>query len=60
MGACDSDGPHTGRVGRSRSYRGSRKRIRRITIRGNMSVEFWTLLVLTLILLVGLLPWVLR
>jgi hypothetical protein len=60
MASGYSDGPHTSKPGAARVYRGSRRRIKRITMRDNMSVEFWIFLVLILFLLVGILPWMIR
>ena len=44
----------------SKIYRGSRKRLRRITLRGNWSIELWILVaIVALMLLVGV-PWLIR
>jgi hypothetical protein len=49
-----------GRQGAPRSYRGSRKRLRRIRLRGNWSIEFWLYALFILALLFLVLPWLVR
>jgi hypothetical protein len=41
-------------------YRGSRRRFRRIRLRGNGSVEFWLLVAWVAFLLLVVLPWMIR
>jgi hypothetical protein len=44
----------------SKIYRGSRKRLRRITLRGNWSIELWIFIaIMAFMLLVGV-PWLIR
>jgi hypothetical protein len=45
---------------RSKRYRGSRRRIKRLTIRGNSSWEFWVLLGWIAFLLLVVMPWMIR
>jgi hypothetical protein len=52
-----SHGPHDCRPGAERVYRGSRKRLRRITMRGNWSREMWLAVIFLLILLFVVVPW---
>jgi len=40
-----------------RVYRGSRRRLRRITMRGNWTGEIWLVLVWVLFLLFVVIPW---
>ena len=42
-------GPHLGRPGAGKTYRGSRKRLRRIKWQEHTPVEFWIYLVLLLV-----------
>jgi uncharacterized iron-regulated membrane protein len=42
------------------AYRGSRRRLRRITVRGNASVGVWALLVWLLLILFVAIPWAMR
>jgi hypothetical protein len=42
------------------AYRGSRRRLRRITVRANASVAVWALLVWLLLILFVAIPWVMR
>ena len=42
---------------RSKRYRGSRRRVRRLTMRGNGSWEFWLLLGWIAFLLLVVMPW---
>jgi hypothetical protein len=45
---------------RFHTIRGSRKRLRRIRLRGNWSIEFWVIVaIIVFMLLVGL-PWLIR
>jgi hypothetical protein len=45
---------------RFHTIRGSRKRLRRIRLRGNWSIEFWIFVaIMALTLLIGL-PWLIR
>jgi hypothetical protein len=53
-------GPHTHRLHSEKVYRGSRKRLRRITWRGNTTPEFWIFVVFMLILLFVIVPWMIR
>ena len=48
--------PH-GTPGGDRDHRGSKKRLKRITLRGNWSVEFWVFVLAILIALFVLAPW---
>ena len=41
-------------------YRGSRKRVRQIRMRGNWSVELWMLVAVILFILFVILPWLVR
>ena len=44
----------------SKTYRGSRKRLRRITLRGNWSIELWIFVaIMAFMLLIGV-PWLIR
>jgi hypothetical protein len=43
-----------------KSYRGSMKRLKRITMRGNLSWEFWLLLAWVAFLLLVVMPWMIR
>ena len=60
MGSNLAGGPHTTRPGTIGPYRGSRKRIKRITFRKNLSVEFWIFAVFVVFLLFGIVPWMIR
>jgi hypothetical protein len=52
-----SNGPHPHRF---QTIRGSRKRLRRITLRGNWSIEFWIFVaIMAFTLLIGV-PWLIR
>ena len=53
-------GPHAGRPGVGKVFRGARKRVRRIKWRDNTSVEFWILVVLMLFILFVGIPWMIR
>jgi len=44
----------------ARLYRGSRRRLRRITLRGNGSGELWVLAGWVAFLLLVVLPWMIR
>jgi hypothetical protein len=57
VGSNIAGGPHTTRPSTLGTFRGSRKRIKRITFRKNLSVEFWIFAGLVLFLLFGLVPW---
>jgi len=48
-------GPRPGKV-----YRGSRKRLRRIRLRDNWSVELWIFLAVMLFTLFVVVPWIVR
>jgi hypothetical protein len=50
-------GPHDSRPGTGKDYRGSRKRLREITMKGNWSIEMWLLVIAALIILFVLVPW---
>lgn len=54
-----ADGPHTLNPNPGRAYRGTRKRLRRITIRNSTPRNFWFLLLLLIAMLV-LVPWMLH
>jgi uncharacterized membrane protein YjgN (DUF898 family) len=41
-------------------YRGSRKRLRRITFRGNSSTLFWIFIIVFLLTLFVLVPWLVQ
>jgi|RhiMetdeSRZDD1v2_1073273.scaffolds.fasta_scaffold48333_5 hypothetical protein len=43
-----------------KSYRGSRRRLRRLTWRGNISFEMWIVLAWVLFLLLVVIPWMAR
>jgi hypothetical protein len=45
---------------RSKRYRGSRSRLKRLTMRGNCSWEFWVLLIWVGFLLLAVMPWMIR
>jgi hypothetical protein len=49
-----------GRPGAHRRYRGSRKRVHRIRMQGNWSVEFWLFVIFVLLALFILVPWLIR
>jgi hypothetical protein len=49
-------GPTTIRSGAGRAYRGSKKRLRRITFRGNWSTEFWVVVVVVALAILVLIP----
>ena len=56
-----AEGPHGVRPGSARgAYRGSRKRLRRITLQKNTPVELWILLVLLLVMFLVIVPWIVR
>jgi hypothetical protein len=42
------------------AYRGSRRRLRRITVRGNGTLAVWALLVWLLLILFVAIPWAMR
>jgi hypothetical protein len=50
----------SGRPGAQRSYRGSRKRVRRIRMQGNWSVELWLFVIFVLLALFIAVPWLIR
>jgi hypothetical protein len=52
-------GPH-GKPGAGRVHRGSKRRLKRITLRGNWSVEFWVFVLAILIALFVLVPWLIN
>ena len=41
-------------------YRGSRRRIRRLTWRGNMSLEFWLFVIAVLLAVILGIPWLIK
>jgi hypothetical protein len=43
-----------------KTYRGSRKRLRQIGLRGNWSVEFWLFVVFLILALFVAVPWLIR
>jgi hypothetical protein len=49
-----------GRRGAQRGYRGSRKRVHRIRMQDNWSVEFWLFVVFVLLALLVVVPWLIR
>ena len=49
-----------GSVRSSKAYRGSKRRIRRIRLRGNGSAGMWLVLGVVVIALFGLMPWLMR
>jgi hypothetical protein len=51
--------PHP-RAHRSKRFRGSRQRLKRTTLRGNTSWQFWLLLVWVGFLLLVVVPWMMR
>jgi H+/Cl- antiporter ClcA len=53
-------GPHLGRPGAGKTYRGSRKRLRRIKWYEHTPVEFWIYLVLLLVVLLIVIPWLIK
>jgi hypothetical protein len=53
-------GGHAFRSSPSKRYRGSRRRLKRLTIRGNSSWEFWVLLGWITFLLLIVMPWMIR
>jgi hypothetical protein len=57
VGSNITGGPHAARPTTIGGYRGSRKRIKRITFRKNLSVEFWIFALFVLVLLFGVVPW---
>jgi len=50
----------SGRPGAQRSYRGSRKRIRRIRVQDHWSVELWLFVIFVLLALFIVVPWLIR
>jgi hypothetical protein len=54
------DAPHLSRPGAGKVFRGSRKRLRRMKWYEHTSVEFWIFVVLTLLMLFGGIPWMIR
>ena len=52
--------PHPGRPGAGKTYRGSRKRLRRIKWQEHTPVEFWIYLVLMLVALLIVIPWLIK
>ncbi len=53
-----ASGPQTSRPGASRRYRGSRKRLKRLTL--HASIELWVFVVLMLFLVFVVVPWMIR
>jgi hypothetical protein len=56
--AAMADGPHNKRTGGAQCYRGTRKRLARIRLRGNSSIELWLFIVLVILLFAVVFPWV--
>jgi hypothetical protein len=54
-GAGVTDGPRPAKL-----YRGSRRRLKRLTWRGNMSSEMWLVVAWVLFLLLVVIPWMMR
>lgn len=52
-------GPHEGRSAKAFD-RGSKKRVERIRLRGNWSIEFWIFVILMLIMLFVAVPWLIK
>jgi hypothetical protein len=52
-----SEGPHRSTREIGRLDRGSRKRLRRITLRGNWSIGLWFIVVMVLLLYLVVVPW---
>jgi hypothetical protein len=52
--------PDTWRPGDEKVYRGSRRRLRRLKWRDNITPEFWIFVVLALFLLFVVLPWMIQ
>ena len=44
----------------SKTYLGSKKRVQRITLRGNWTAELWIVVVLLLFTLLVVVPWMIR
>ena len=55
-----SSGDHSVRSGPGKTYRGSRRRVRRIGLRGNWSVELWIVVAVVLFALLVIVPWMVR
>ena len=53
-------GSNLGRSGAGKTYRGSRKRLRRIKWQEHTPVEFWIYLVLMLVALLIVIPWLIK
>jgi len=53
-----ADGPHQKRMGGAQRYRSTRKRLAKIRLRDNSSVELWLFIVLVILLFAVLIPWV--
>jgi hypothetical protein len=53
-------GPQAGRPNRVKVYRGSPKRVNRITFRGNWSAQFWICIVIVIVALLVILPRLIR
>ena len=52
--------PHTSSPRSGKVYRGSRRRVRRLTFRGNWSLELWIVLAVMLFTLFVVVPWIVR
>jgi hypothetical protein len=53
-------GPHANRSGAEKLYRSSGKRLQRIKLRGNWSVEFWMWVLAVFFALFVLIPWLVK
>jgi hypothetical protein len=60
MGSRSAYGRQTSRPDQRRANRGTRKRLERITLRGNWSVEIWLYVIFVLFLLLVAIPWMVR
>ncbi len=58
--AIGEGGPHTTKPGSARTFRGSKKRLARIRMRDNFSIEFWCFVALMAFLLLVGIPWMLK
>jgi hypothetical protein len=57
---ASANGPQTSGPRSGKAYRGSRKRVRRLRLRGNWSVELWIFLAVMLFTLFVVVPWIVR
>jgi hypothetical protein len=60
MHRVSTTGPQTLRPRSAKVYRGSRKRLRRLRLSGNWSVELWIFLAVMLFTLFVVVPWIVR